>query len=128
MRSLLLALLAALGLAMPVKATTTPYLTLDTPPPYHYGGTIEVTTHGDIRHTSRLQMFCYQSGTLVYIESVDASVSEVTHTLHFGQWGLSQWDLNGGGPADCQIRFGRTAQNGQPPFERYTVIDIHVDA
>jgi hypothetical protein len=131
MRPILIALaaLVLLGAKPAWAGPTTPYLTLDTPPPYHYGGTIQVTTHGDIRHESRLQMFCDQGGALVYIESIDASITETTYTLHFGtDGGSNQWVSGGGGAADCQIRFSRNATNGQPGFTPYTVIDIHVEA
>jgi hypothetical protein len=127
-------LLAGLALALLTLAAAKPawagpvdpYITLDTPPPYHFGGTIEVTTHGDIHHTSRLQMFCYQSGALVYIESIDASVTETAYTLHFGLG--RPGDIWQGGGADCEIRFSRNAKNGQPGFDPYTVFDIAVEA
>lgn len=129
MRALLAGLaLALLAVASVKAAPIEPYVTLDTPGPYHYGGTISLTTHGDIRHESRLQMFCYQAGVLVYIESIDASDTETAYTLHFGVNGGSNiWTDNGGGAADCQIRFGRVGHVGvsYPP---YTVIDIHVEA
>jgi len=121
--------MALLLLALPVAAKPIdPSITLDTPGPYHFGGTIELTTHGDIRHETRLQMFCYQSGVLVYIASIDASDTETTYTLHFGtDGGSNQWVLGGGGAADCQIRFRRVGNVGKS-YEPYTVIDIHVEA
>jgi hypothetical protein len=129
-RSLTLVLLGILLMAAkPAHAgPVTPYVTLDTPPPYHYAGTIALTTHGDINHQSRLQMFCYQGGTLVYVESIDASQTETTYTLHFGvNGGSNDWTTNGGGAADCQIRFGRVGSPGHS-YEPYTVIDVHVEA
>lgn len=106
---------------------TPPYLTLDTPPPYHFGGTIDVSTHGDIRHESRLTLFAYQAGVLVYVEDIDAS-AEGTYTLHFGtDGGSNQWVASGGGAADCTIRFLRVGSVGKS-YEPYTLIDIHVEA
>jgi len=127
MRPILIALaaLVLLGAKPAWAGPTDPYLTLDTPPPYHYAGTIVVTTHGDIRHESRLQMFCYQGTDLVYIESIDASVTETAYTLHFGLG--RPGDTWAGGAADCQIRFGRVGHVGNS-YDPYTVIDIHVEA
>jgi len=123
-----LAALVLLGAKPAWAGPTDPYLTLDTPGPYHYAGTIQVTTHGDIRHESRLQMFCYQGTDLVYIEAFDASDTETSYTLHFGtDGGSNQWVLGGGGAADCQIRYSRVGSIGKS-YDPYTVIDIHVEA
>jgi hypothetical protein len=129
-------LLAGLALALITLAAAKPawagpvepYITLDTPPPYHFGGSISVTTHGTIQHPTRLSMFCYQSGVLVYIADFDASQTETTYTLHFGtDGGSNQWVASGGGAADCTIRFLRVGSVGKS-YEPYTLIDIHVEA
>ena len=129
MKRLLAALAALLLSAMPVKAAE-PSLTLDTPGPHHYGGTIVVTTHGDLpkpgkpnAENSKIQLSCEQGGLTVYRENVDDPAEDTSFTLHLGQWGLSQWDLNGGGAADCVVRLAKV---GNHPVI-YTSIAFHVD-
>lgn len=133
MRALLAAGLLLAAFAMPVGAKAAdPYLTLDTPGPYHYGQTIVVTAHGAIpkdkgdRPGARIFLTCRQNGGTVYSENLDSPLSEVPYTFHLGQWGLSQWDLNGGGAADCEVRL-TTLGHGQPGIV-FTQILFHVEA
>jgi hypothetical protein len=128
-RALAGALVALLLLALPVTAKTPASLDLLTPGPYHYGGTIDVVAHGDYptgrlyKERSTIQLRCFQGGGVVYTERVDDPVAGQTYTLHFGQSGLSQWDLNGGGAADCVLRF--TEVDRHPIlFSRY---ELHVE-
>jgi len=137
MRALLAAALLLVALALPVGARAAdPYLTLDTAGPYHYGGTIVVTAHGDIpgrpdekNAKSWIVLTCTQDDIetpTVYTELVLSPVAETPYTMHLGQWGLSQWDLNGGGPADCEVRLAKLGHN-QPGIV-YTRIPFHVEA
>ena len=132
MKRLLAALAALLVAVVPVKAAKAadPFLTLDTDGPYHYGETIVVTTHGDLpkpgrpfAENSKVQLFCDQNGGRVYSENVDDPAEETSFTLHLGQWGLSQWDLNGGGAADCVVRLAKVSKH--PVI--YTSIAFHVE-
>jgi len=135
MRALLAAALLLVAFALPVGAKAAdPYLTLDTTGPYHYGGTIVVTAHGDLpkptpnHYGSWIALVCSQDGETptVYTELVLSPVAETPYTMHLGQWGLSQWDLNGGGPADCEVRLAKLGHN-QPGIV-YTRIPFHVEA
>ena len=125
MKRLLAALAAVLVSAMPVKAAPPldPFLTLDTPPPYHYGGTITVTAHGDIPKdrgdlTTNIQLFCSKGTDVVYVEVIGHVVAETPYTLHFGQSNLSQWDLEGGGAATCRLTFYREEHKPATPYTR----------
>ena len=132
MKRLLAALAALLIAAMPVKAAKAaePFLTVDTPPPHQYGGTVTVTAHGDIPKdrgdlTTNIQLYCTQGGSVVYIEVIGHVVAETAYALHFGQWGLSQWDLNGGGAATCRLTFYKEVHKPATP---YTQLFLDVDA
>ena len=134
MRSLLAAGLLLAAFALPVGAKAAdPFLTLDTPGPYHYGETITVTAHGDIpgKPDERdaktwIKLWCFQGGTsAVFIQHIFSPAAETPYTMNLGQWGISQWDLNGGGPADCQLWFGRLGHS--KPGVPYTIIDFHVE-
>ena len=138
MRALLAAGLLLAAFAMPVAAAkpADPYLTLDTPGPYHYGGTIQVTTHGVIpgspgenRTRTWIKNVCYQNGEAVWIDLIFSPAENTTYTLWFAnQPGTSSlWTDHGGGPAHCQIWFGHLAQwpkTGTP----YTIFEIDVEA
>lgn len=128
------AVLGLLLLALPATAKPVdPTLTLDTPEPYHYGDVIIVTAHGDIpgkpgeqQAKARIFLTCQQDGGTVYSENLDSPAAETHYTFHLGQWGLSQWDLNGGGEADCSVRL-TTLGHGQPGIV-FTRILFHVEA
>ena len=130
MKRLLAALAALLMFAAPAAAKAAdPYLALDTLGPYHYGQTVTVTPHGDLPHRRgdvepEAQIICRQGDDVVYIEKYGGLVPEQPATLHLGLWGLSTWDLNGGGAADCRIRMYLATHNAII----WTVIDIHVEA
>ena len=111
MRALLAAGLLLAALAVPTTARAAdPYLTLDTPGPYHYGQTITVTAHGDIpkdkgnRPGARIFLTCLQNDWPVYSENLDSPIAETPYTFHLGHFGGSQWDQDGGGAADCEVR------------------------
>jgi len=48
---------------------------------------------------ARVEVLCYQAGSLVYGEAGDLEQARETGFVLGG--GLSQWVINGGGPADC---------------------------
>ena len=132
MRSVLAAGLLLAAFAMPAKAAD-PYLTLDTPGPYHYGGTITVTAHGDVPGRpdekdpkSWIVLTCEQDGETVYTEYLFSPAPETPYIRHLGQEGLSQWDLNGGGAADCSVRLASLGHNH--PGTVFTLIPFHVEA
>jgi hypothetical protein len=131
MKRLLAALAALLLSAVPVKAADAS-LELVTAGPYHYGGTIEVIAHGDYpvgkpnKERTTIQLRCFQGGSVVYTERIDDPVPDQPYTLHFGQWGLSQWDLDGGGAADCILRFIEVAH--RPNVTPYTQVALSVEA
>ena len=134
MRALLAAGILLAAVALPVGAKgAAPYLTLDTPPPYHYGGIIVVTAHGDVpgrpdetNHKTWIKLACFQNDAPVYTQLIPSPAAETPYAMYFGQWGLSTWDINGGGAADCQLWFGLLGHN--QPGTPYTIIDLHVEA
>jgi hypothetical protein len=135
MRALLAAGLLLVAFALPVAAAD-PYLTLDTPGPYHYGQTITVTAHGDIpgrpgekNAKSWIVLACTQptENPNVYTEIIESPAAETPYTMHLGQWGLSTWDLNGGGSADCSVRLAKLA-HWPNAGTVYTRLFFHVEA
>lgn len=121
MRSLLAAGLLLAAFALPVSAKPAdPYLTLDTPGPYHYGDVIVVSTHEVPHYETNVHMQCFQDGTPVWAE-VFESAQERSYEFHLGS-NDSSWD---GGLADCAIRFVKSSHIIREPF---TVINIHVEA
>ena len=135
-------ILAGLALALlfvsPVAAAS-PTFTVN-PGPYHYGDVLAVVIHGDLpghpgepRPKSHLLLNCQWSAGL-YVEFVYSPASDTPIPLHLGLApsgaGISDWDLAGGGPADCVIRLYsvKYAGGGYAVDVLFDTVAFHVEA
>lgn len=114
---ILAGLALALLIAAPVAAAS-PTIEVQTPQPFHYGDVLSVVVHGDLpghpgepKPKSHLRLDCRWSPDPLepeYTEFVYSPASETPIPLHLGLApsgaGISDWDIAGGGPADCTIR------------------------
>jgi hypothetical protein len=134
MRRILAGLALALLLVSPVAAAS-PTFTVDAGP-YHYGDVLSVVVSGDLpgrpgepRPKSHLRLDCQWSAG-VYTEFVYSPASETPIPLHLGGYGISDWDLAGGGAADCTISlYSVRYVNGWYVVDTlFDTIAFHVDA
>ena len=141
MRSLIAGLVLALLVVVPV-AGADPSLELATAGPYHHGQLVSVIVHGDVpghprepRPKAHIRLLCYQSGEVVHAEFVYSPASETSYALHLSYGpsgaGISLWDTNGGGAADCTLSLYSVRYPGGGWYVEdtiYTSIDFHVEA
>lgn len=128
----------ALALALAAPAPITPSLEILDAQPYHYGDVLSVVVHGDVpgnpgdaRPKAHLRIDC-DFGEGVFTHFVYSPQEENPVPLGYAPsgYGISEWDLAGGGPADCVLQVYATKYRGLT----YTITEVwdteafHVEA
>ena len=112
MKRIVAGLALAFVLAAPAP-TVTPSLEITNATPYHYGDVLAVIVHGDVpgnpgdaRPKAHLRLDC-DFGEGNYTRFVYSPQEETVIPVPLGYvptgFGIANWDVAGGGPADCVL-------------------------
>lgn len=139
MKRLLAGLALALLIVGPVSAKVTPSLEILNATPYHYGDVLAVVVHGDVpgnpgepRPKAQLRIDC-DFGEGIYAYTIYSPQEETVLSVPLGMepsgFGLSNWDVAGGGPADCVLQVYATRYHGfeYDVTEVWDSLSFHVD-